>query len=210
MYSMPLTEAIEILRKHNNTGASVIDITYGRCTERELLDLVLHNCEKLLAQKTLIEKAVERLRNDTSAILEDIQSETYQIESRPKPGVMPLSKVAVGSVFTVGDVIMQKITDEYFTRDISKREPNTINLDNNHKCVMTSDLLVKVLDNSDSGLRNGPEDFKNLPVGTKFRYHDVIGVKLHKDSDIYRYLDLNTLKVSEIGGWCQVQVIMEV
>ena len=210
MYSMPLTEAIEILRRHNNTGMSVVDITYGRCTERELLELVLHNCEKLLAQKASIEKAVERLRNDTSAILEDMQSETYQIESKPKQGVIPLSKVAVGSVFTVGNLIMQKITDEYITRNISKQEPNTINLNNNHKCTVNSDLLVKVLNNSDSGLRNGPEIFRKLSVGTKFKYSDVIGVKLQKEGDVYRYLDLGTLKVSELDGWRSVQVIMEV
>ena len=48
--SEDITNAIELLRKHNTTGASVIRLSNGKITERELINKILDSYE-LLADK---------------------------------------------------------------------------------------------------------------------------------------------------------------
>lgn len=50
----PLTvmEIIEILRQHNQTGASVQRLTKGKCLEHDLLAIVLRKCECLLEENS--------------------------------------------------------------------------------------------------------------------------------------------------------------
>ena len=40
---MTLEEAIKILRRHNQTGTSVMRLTGGKCLEHDLLERVAHN-----------------------------------------------------------------------------------------------------------------------------------------------------------------------
>lgn len=60
---MNITDAIQILRKHSTSGASVLRITEGKVTEHELLDYVLNACDQFIAEreeyKRLLKAAVE-------------------------------------------------------------------------------------------------------------------------------------------------------
>lgn len=60
---MNINDAIQILRKHNISGASVLRITEGKVTEHELLDYVLNACDQFIAEreeyKRLLKAAVE-------------------------------------------------------------------------------------------------------------------------------------------------------
>jgi len=60
---MNISDAIQILRKHNISGASVLRITEGKVTEHELLDYVLNACDQFIAEreeyKRLLKAAVE-------------------------------------------------------------------------------------------------------------------------------------------------------
>ena len=68
--SEDITDAIELLRKHNTTGASVIKLSNGKITERDLINKILDNyellvdklntCEKLLKSST---ESIEALTN---------------------------------------------------------------------------------------------------------------------------------------------------
>ena len=48
---MNITDAIQILRKHNTSGASVLRITKGKVTEHELLSYVLNACEQFIVER---------------------------------------------------------------------------------------------------------------------------------------------------------------
>ena len=58
---MTLEEAIKILRRHNQTGTSVMRITGGKCLEHDLLEQVLTAYERILkdnqSMRTLLKKA---------------------------------------------------------------------------------------------------------------------------------------------------------
>lgn len=60
---MTINEAIAILREHNTTGASVMQITKGKALENDLLTQVLDRCEQNEAElaevKRLLRLAVE-------------------------------------------------------------------------------------------------------------------------------------------------------
>ncbi|WP_295095649.1 hypothetical protein [Ruminococcus sp.] len=62
---MTIDEAIAILRQHNTTGASVMQITGGRALEQELLAQVLDRCEQNEAElkeaKRLLKLALQDL-----------------------------------------------------------------------------------------------------------------------------------------------------
>ena len=62
---MNISDAIQILRKHNISGASVLRITEGKVTEHELLDYVLNACDQFIAEreeyKRLLKAAVDDL-----------------------------------------------------------------------------------------------------------------------------------------------------
>ena len=57
--SEDVTEAIELLRKHNTTGASVIRLSNGKLTERELIDKILDNYELLVDKFITCEKLLK-------------------------------------------------------------------------------------------------------------------------------------------------------
>lgn len=48
---MNISDAIQILRKHSTSGASVLRITKGKVTEYELLSYVLNACEQFIAER---------------------------------------------------------------------------------------------------------------------------------------------------------------
>ena len=60
---MNISDVIQILRKHNTSGTSVLRITEGKVTEHELLAYVLNACEQFIAEreeyKRLLKVAVE-------------------------------------------------------------------------------------------------------------------------------------------------------
>lgn len=60
---MNISDAIQILRKHNISGASVLRITEGKVTEHELLEQILNACDQFVAEreeyKRLLKAAVE-------------------------------------------------------------------------------------------------------------------------------------------------------
>ena len=72
---MNTSDAIQILRKHNTSGASVLRITKGKVTEHELLACVLNACEQFIAEregyKRLLKAAVEDVETLAKAFTED-------------------------------------------------------------------------------------------------------------------------------------------
>ena len=69
MKPMNISDAIQILRKHNISGASVLRITEGKVTEHELLEQILNVCDQFVAEreeyKRLLKLAVEDLNFNT-------------------------------------------------------------------------------------------------------------------------------------------------
>lgn len=61
---MTLSEAIKVLRKHNETGASVLRITKGQALEKELLSQLLDACEQLLSEKAEYNRILKEAVND--------------------------------------------------------------------------------------------------------------------------------------------------
>lgn len=63
---MNISDAIQILRKHNISGASVLRMTEGKVTEHELLEQILNVCDQFVAEregyKLLLKAAMEDLR----------------------------------------------------------------------------------------------------------------------------------------------------
>lgn len=61
---MNISDAIQILRKHNISGASVLRITEGKVTEHELLDYVLNACDQFIAEREEYKRLLKAAVND--------------------------------------------------------------------------------------------------------------------------------------------------
>ena len=56
-----------------------------------------------------------------------------------------IADLPVGTVFRIGSMVMQKVTDAQITEPIKDSNPNVINLVNGHRCTMLSSLEVTPL-----------------------------------------------------------------
>ena len=67
--SEDVTEAIELLRKHNTTGASVIKLSNSKTTERELINKILDNYELLVDKFITCEKLLKSSNESIEALI---------------------------------------------------------------------------------------------------------------------------------------------
>lgn len=78
---LTVTDIIEILRQHNQTGASVQRLTKGKCLEHDLLAIVLRKCECLLEENDDLRWMLKNLQDKLTEYImkegEDDATENY-------------------------------------------------------------------------------------------------------------------------------------
>ena len=67
--SEDITDAIELLRKHNTTGASVIRLSNGKITERDLINKILDSYELLVDKFNTCEKLLKSSNESIEALI---------------------------------------------------------------------------------------------------------------------------------------------
>lgn len=96
---MTFQEALEIMKKHNETGASVLNLTNNRYYENQVLRVLLQGCEQLIQNneqcKDVLKKAVDDIAtlgsfgsviagNHANTII-DLRTHRWRFEDLAKP-----------------------------------------------------------------------------------------------------------------------------
>lgn len=112
--------------------------------------------------------------------------ECEQVVEEDRPEKTSLSKLPVGSVFKVGGLYMQKISDDYIAgkSTLNFGRPNAINLANGHRCTMISSLFVQPMSICDVPKMGTEMRFSDLGIGDVFRRETVCGIKI-SNHDVY-------------------------
>lgn len=116
-------------------------------------------------------------------IVAEIEKQYYGCRLPKRKELQTLKEVPVGSIFKLAGKYYLRTSDEYLTDKLASCSGNALCLTDGHRCTLMAGVpVVRLTDSQVDTLKNewkGTIPFKDLNIGARFRWHNLIGVKTH-------------------------------